>query len=83
MAALVRNSILVARLAFHRFNVELKDVTNSPGVIIGDEDSSNTDFSFGPVVGLEAGSLDLSAVYMIIKDSNYIGLRLGFALINL
>lgn len=65
---------------FHRFNVDLKDIPDAVENL--DPDRSDTEFSVGPVVGIEAGSLDLSAVYMIIKDANYVGLRLGFALIN-
>ena len=65
---------------FHRFNVDLKDIPDSVGNL--DPNRSDTEFSIGPVVGIEAGSLDLSATYMIIKDANYVGLRLGFALIN-
>ncbi len=43
-------------------------------------DKTNTEFSIGPNVGLEFAGFDLSAFYMIIKDANYWGLRLGWGI---
>ena len=42
------------------------------------ESTSDTEFSFAPVVGVEVSSFDISAFYMIISDANYIGARVGF-----
>jgi hypothetical protein len=39
---------------------------------------SSTEFAFAPNVGVELVGLDISAYYMIIKDANYWGLRLGY-----
>ncbi|MCK4560101.1 MAG: hypothetical protein KAV45_09980 [Calditrichia bacterium] len=41
---------------------------------------SNTEFALAPNVGLEFAGFDLSAFYMIIKDANYWGLRLGWGI---
>jgi len=41
---------------------------------------TNTEFAIAPNVGLEFAGFDLSAFYMIIKDANYWGLRLGWGI---
>jgi hypothetical protein len=41
---------------------------------------TDTKFAFAPNVGLEFVGFDLSAYYMIIKDANYWGLRLGWGI---
>jgi opacity protein-like surface antigen len=41
---------------------------------------SETKFAFAPNVGLEFAGFDISAFYMIIKDANYWGLRLGWGI---
>jgi hypothetical protein len=43
-------------------------------------DDATTEFAFAPNVGVEIASFDISAYYMIIKDANYIGLRVGWGL---
>ncbi len=48
------------------------------GVTVPDE--TDTKFAFAPNVGLEFAGFDLSAFYMIIKDANYWGLRLGWGI---
>jgi opacity protein-like surface antigen len=41
---------------------------------------TDTKFALAPNVGLEFAGFDLSAFYMIIKDANYWGLRLGWGI---
>lgn len=42
------------------------------------ETETTSEFSFAPVVGLRFAALDASLFYMIVKDFNYLGLRLGY-----
>jgi opacity protein-like surface antigen len=39
---------------------------------------STTEFAFAPNVGVEIAGFDISGYYMIIKDANYFGVRLGY-----
>ena len=41
-------------------------------------DKNSTEFSFGPAAGIEIDALELSAFYMLVKDLNYFGARIGF-----
>jgi len=40
--------------------------------------NSDTQFSFGPMAGVEVGAIDLAAFYMLVTDANYVGARIGF-----
>ncbi len=52
----------------------------SSGTIVADPDDTETKFALAPNVGLEFAGFDLSAYYMLIKDANYWGLRLGWGI---
>jgi len=52
--------------------------TEFEGVTLTDETS--TEFAFAPNVGVELAGFDISAYYMIIKDANYFGVRLGWGI---
>ncbi|MBN1559171.1 hypothetical protein JW998_02905 [candidate division KSB1 bacterium] len=42
------------------------------------ETETTTEFSIAPIIGLRWSALEASLLYMIVKDFNYVGLRVGY-----
>jgi len=61
-----------ALAGFHLMRIEW-----SPA-FLGVDNANSTEFSFGPMGGIEIGGLELVAFYMLISDANYLGARIGF-----
>lgn len=43
------------------------------------ETETSTEFSLAPIIGLRWSGLEASLLYMIVKDFNYVGLRVGYS----
>lgn len=67
-----------AQVGFHIFSVDVDYTGQHSQLFDGDHSDSSTEFSFGPTVGAEFSSLDVSAFYMLVSDANYFGLRVGY-----
>lgn len=66
-----------AQAGVHNFTYTYEGEAVDLGYI--DAEQTESKFSLAPVVGLSWSSLEASALYMIIEDFNYIGLRVGYS----
>ncbi len=65
-----------AQVGVHNFTFSYEGTAVDQGLIA--DSATDSRFSFAPIVGMKWGPLDASLFYMMVKDFNYVGLRVGY-----